>query len=273
MQKKLLRILAIGAHPDDCEVKCGGAAAIWSKRNHTVRFVSATNGFTGHHEQGGKALAQRRIAEAAKAAKVIGIESQVLPLPNGGLEPDLAYRWMFIRLIREFHPDLVITHRPNDYHPDHRYTSQLVQDSSYQITVPNVVPETPYLNYQPAMVYMFDAFSKPTPFAPDIVIDIDQVMDSKIEMLHQHESQMYEWIPYNRNALDQVPKGEVERKKWLKEFMGKRSADVADRYRPRLIQRYGEKRGRKVRYAEAFEACEYGAALDDEKIELFFGGM
>jgi len=268
-----LRILAIGAHPDDCEVKCAGTAALWSKAGHTVRFTSATNGFTGHHEQGGRALARRRIAEAAEAAAVIGIESQVLPLPNGGLEPALAYRWMFIRLIREFKPDLVITHRPNDYHPDHRYTSQLVQDSSYQITVPNAVPETPHLSYQPVMLYMSDTFRKPASFTPDVVIDIDSVMDAKIEMLHRHASQMYEWIPYNRNVLDQVPEKEAERKEWLMGFMGRRSADVAERFRAQLVERYGEERGRTVGYAEAFEECEYGAPLDEEKIALFFGGM
>ena len=268
-----LRIMIIGAHPDDCEVKCGGTAAKWAAQGHTVRFVSATNGQTGHHDQGGRTLTVRRIAEARAAAAVIGIESQVLPIPNGQIEPNLPYRWMIIRLIREFKPDLLITHRPNDYHPDHRYTSQLVQDSSYQITVPNAVPETPHLNYQPVMLYMSDTFKKPYPFSPEVVIDIDDTIDTKIEMLHQHTSQMYEFLPYNRNILDQVPADKSLRKAWLKEERAPNSARTADRHRGRLVERYGQDRGAAVVYAEAFESYEYGAALDDEQIEKFFGGM
>ena len=273
MSRSKLKILAIGAHPDDCESKCAGAAAKWAAKGHTVRFVSATNGGSGHHEIAGHVLAQRRIAEAGAAARVIGIESQVLPIPTGQIEPILAYRWMFIRLIREFGPDLILTHRPNDYHPDHRYTSQLVQDSSYLVTVPTAVPETPHLRSMPVIMYMSDTFRKPIPFIPDVVIDIDGVMDKKIEMLHCHTSQVYEWLPYNRNVLDQVPEGEQERRTWLMEFMGYRSGQVADRYRQQLIDRYGEGRGKAVRFAEAFEACEYGASLDADQVESLFGEM
>jgi LmbE family N-acetylglucosaminyl deacetylase len=223
-------------------------------------------------------LTRRRIAEAKAAAAVIGIESQVLPIPNGGIEPTLTYRSMFIRLIREFRPDLVVTHRPNDYHPDHRYTSQLVQDSSYLITVPNSAPEVGHLDYQPVMVYMSDTFKKPYPFTPDVVVEIDGEIEKKIDMLHAHASQMYEWIPYNQGRLDEVPADEAERKRWLKQWLkqtmvGKRSTDMAHLYRERLIERYGEQKAAAVEYAEAYEECEYGAALDDEQIARFFGGM
>src|SRR6266576_2647187 len=112
------RILVIGAHPDDCEVKCGGTAALWAQHGFTVRFVSATNGCSGHHEIGGIELVRRRAAEAAAAAKVIGIEAQVMDADDGALEPTVARRKIMIALIREFRPDLVLTHRPNDYHPD-----------------------------------------------------------------------------------------------------------------------------------------------------------
>ena len=278
MANKQLRILVIGAHPDDCEVKCAGTAAKWAARGDVVRFVSATNGETGHHEMGGGTLAKRRIDEAKAAAAVIGIESQVLPIPNGGIEPTLAYRSMFIRLIREFRPDLVVTHRPNDYHPDHRYTSQLVQDSSYLITVPNSAPEVEHLNYQPVMVYMSDTFKKPYPFTPDVVVEIDGQIDKKIDMLHAHASQMYEWIPYNQGRLDEVPAGVADRKRWLKQWLkqtmvGKRSTDLAHLYRERLIERYGEQKAAAVEYAEAYEDCESGSALDDEQIAWLFEGM
>ncbi|HUW83611.1 MAG TPA: PIG-L deacetylase family protein [Phycisphaerae bacterium] len=273
MTDKKLRILLIGAHPDDCEVKCGGTAALWARAGHTVRFVSATNGQTGHHEIGGVELTRRRIAEARAAAAVIGIESQVLPIPNGQIEPTLPYRWMFIRLLREFQPDLVITHRPNDYHPDHRYTSQLVQDSSYVVTVPNTVPETPALRRMPVIMYMSDTFARPYAFQADVAIDIDAVIDTKVDMMHQHASQFYEWVPYNQDILDQVPDGDDARRKWLFDWRTPADRDRADRYREQLIVRYGQKHGAAVKYAEAYEACEYGAPFDEALAKKLFGEL
>ncbi|MHC4716540.1 MAG: PIG-L deacetylase family protein [Planctomycetota bacterium] len=268
-----LRILAIGAHPDDCEVKMGGTAALWAAAGHTVRFVSATNGQTGHHVQAGAQLAQRRIAEAAASARVLGVESQVLPIPNGQIEPTLAYRRMFIKLIREFGPDLVITHRPNDYHPDHRYTSQLVQDSAYLVMVPNNTPETPPLRYNPVMAYLSDSFAKPAPFTPDVVIDIDAAIDRKFDALHCHTSQMYEWIPWTRHALDEVPEDDAGRRAWLMTRRGPRDREVADRFRDQLIARYGPQKGGAVTCAEAFEGCEYGTPLDEAQVERLFAGI
>lgn len=273
MGQERLRILAIGAHPDDCEVSLGGTAALWAAAGHTVRFVSATNGQTGHHLQAGAQLTQRRMAEAAEAAKVLGVESQVLPIPNGQIEPTLVYRRMFIRLIREFRPDLVITHRPNDYHPDHRYTSQLVQDSAYLVMVPNNVPETPPLRYNPVMAYCCDDFRKPTPFVPDVVIAIDSVIERKLDALHRHASQMYEWIPWTQGRLEEVPPDEPGRRAWLKSQRAGRDERTAERFREQLIARYGPEKGAAVRYAEAFEACEYGTRLDAEQIHRLFGGL
>ncbi len=273
MLNKKLRILVIGAHPDDCECACGGTATLWKRQGHVIRFVSATNGQTGHHQIGGAALAQRRIAEAKAAAKVIGIESQILPIPNGQIEPTLVYRWMFIRLIREFQPDLILTHRPNDYHPDHRYTSQLVQDSAYSVTVPNTVPETPALRYNPVIDYLWDHFQKPNPFQADVVISIDDVVNKKIDMVHCHVSQFYEWVPWNRNIEDQVPVGEKERWKWLFEQRTANNKSIAERSRKQLIERYGKKKGKAVKYAEAFEGCEYGSKLNEKEIQRLFGGI
>ena len=273
MPDKTLRILAIGAHPDDCEVKCGAAAAMWSAAGHTVRFVSATNGETGHQVQGGAQLAQRRVAEARAAADVLGAESLVLPIPNGQLEPNLIYRRLFIRVIREFAPDLVLTHRPNDYHPDHRYTSQLVQDSAYIVTVPNTAAETPALRYNPVMAYFSDTFRKPCPFEPSVVIATDSAIDRKIDALHCHTSQMYEWLPWTAGRLDEVPAGEAERRAWLFEWRSGRDAAVAERFREMLIARYGRETGSAAGYAEAFEGCEYGAPLDDAQIERLFAGL
>ncbi len=264
------RILVIGAHPDDCEIKAGGAAALWAKAGHVVRFVSATNGGTGHHAIGGVELVGRRMEEAKNAAKVIGIESQVMEMTNGDLEPSLVYRKMFIKLIREFKPTLVLTHRPNDYHPDHRYTSQLVQDSAFVVTVPNNLPTTPALRYNPVIAYLSDLFQKPIPFAPDVVVGIDDVLETKIDMMHCHVSQFYEWLPYNQQVEDQCPKGDRERREWMKAQRIKYDANCADRYRGKLIELYGKRKGSKIKYAEAFEVCEYGSPMSLEKRQALF---
>jgi LmbE family N-acetylglucosaminyl deacetylase len=268
-----LRILCIGAHPDDCENKIAGTAAKWADGGHVVRFVSATNGQTGHHVQGGAQLAQRRIAEAHAAAEALGVESQVLPIPNGEIVPSLVYRAMFIRLIRQFAPDLIVTHRPNDYHPDHRYTSQLVGDSAFLVTVPNDVPETPALRYNPVICYFSDTFRKPVPFCADVVIAIDDVIERKFDALHRHTSQMYEWLPWHQGKLAEVPADDAERRRWMIGQRISRDRNRADRFREQLIARYGPERGSAVQHCEAFEGCEYGAPLNDGQIERLFGGM
>ncbi len=270
MPDKPLRILAIGAHPDDCEVKCAGTAAKWSAAGHVVRFVSATDGQTGHHEQGGAVLAQRRMAEAKAAADVIGIESQVLAIPNGQIEPSLAYRAVFIGLIREFAPDLVLTHRPNDYHPDHRYTSVLVQDAAYMVTVPPICADTPHLRDNPVFGYLSDSFRKPVAFQPEVVVDVDSVMDLKWDLLDAHSSQFYEWLPYNEKILDQVPSSPDGRRRWLEERWSSWLERVANDHRGRLLEIYGEEHGRGVRFAEAFEISEYGTAPSPADLPRLF---
>lgn len=263
------RVLVIGAHPDDCEIKCGGTAALWAGLGFTVRFVSATNGGTGHHAIGGIELVRRRVDEAAAAARVIGIESQVMDPTDGSLEPTLTNRRAFIRLIREFRPDLILTHRPNDYHPDHRYTSQLVQDSAYLVTVPNNLPTVPALRENPVIAYLSDNFQKPLPFQPDVVVGIDGMIEKKIDMLHCHVSQFYEWLPWNQQKEDEVPSAPRERRAWLKKQRLPADEACATLYRAKLKAPYG-KAGAKFKYAEAFEVCEYGSALTAEKARWLF---
>ena len=113
-----LRLLVIGAHPDDAEYKAGGLAAIYRKAGHAVRFVSVTDGGAGHHLVSGWELVDRRRAEAAEAGAALGIESEVWDHPDARLEPTLERREQVIRAVRSYRPDLVLTHRPNDYHPD-----------------------------------------------------------------------------------------------------------------------------------------------------------
>ena len=259
------RLLVVGAHPDDPDLKAGGIAAKYAQAGHDVRFISVTNGDAGHHEIGGVELTRRRRAEAQAAADVIGIEYDVWEIHDGELQPSLENRRKMIRLIRNYDPDLILTHRPNDYHPDHRYVSTLVQDSAYLVTVPNICTGTPALCEDPVIAYLSDGFQKPYPFDPDVVVAIDDVIEEKTEMLHQHESQIYEWLPYNAGHLEEVPDEDDARRKWLREERLDEYLDLADRFRDELVERYGEERGSDIRYVEAFEGCEYGSPLTEEQ--------
>jgi N-acetylglucosamine malate deacetylase 1 len=258
-----LRILVLGAHPDDADYKAGGTAARWRRLGHEVKFVSVTNGGAGHHMLRGEALVARRRAEAKAAGAVIGASYDVLDHPDGGLLPTLEARQQLIRLIRSFKPDLILTHRPNDYHPDHRYTSILVQDAAYMVTVPAVCPDTPHLERDPVILYLSDDFKKPIPFSADVVVDIGAEMDTLVDMLHCHASQFYEWLPYNAGHADQVPTNEAARRQWLKERTQHRIRPLADHHRDRVVQTYGVEQGHPIEYIEAFEVSEYGSPLDD----------
>jgi LmbE family N-acetylglucosaminyl deacetylase len=261
---QLVRILVLGAHPDDADLKAGGTCSLWRRAGHSVLLVSVTDGSAGHHRLSGAPLSARRREEARAAGQVIGAEYRVLDFPDAGLMPTLEARHALIRLIRSFAPDVILTHRLNDYHPDHRTTAMLVQDASYLLTVPSVCPEVPHLPRMPVILYLSDDFQKPTPFHPDVVVDIGPEMDRVIEMVHRHTSQFYEWLPYNYGFLDQVPEGEEARKAWVGELIRHRIRPLADRYRERLIETYGYGHGQAVEYIEAFEVSEYGGKLDAE---------
>lgn len=264
-----LRILVIGAHPDDCDLKAGGVAALYRRLGHRVRFVSMTNGESGHHEMSGEELAGRRREEARRSGEVLGIVYDVLHHRDGRLQPDLDARFHLIGLIREERPDLILTHRPNDYHPDHRYTSQLVCDAAYMVTVPPVVPEVPALRDNPVIAYLSDHFTRPYPFSPAVAVDVEPVLEEIAAMLDCHESQFYEWLPYN-GFCEEPPADSSARREWVREMYCGMTAPLADRHRDLLIAGYGEERGRTIRYIEAFEPCEYGAPLTDENLPRLF---
>jgi LmbE family N-acetylglucosaminyl deacetylase len=262
-----LNIIAFGAHPDDCDIRAGGTAAKYAALGHRVRFVAVTNGDAGHQTEGGGALAARRRAEAQEAGRRIGIDYVVLDNHDGELLPSLHVREQIIRQIREWNADLVLAPRPNDYHPDHRYTGVLVQDAAYMVVVPNIAPDTPALRKNPVFMYFQDGFQRPNPFRPDVAIAIDDVIDRKIDMLDAHVSQFYEWLPWVSGTLEQVPSGAAERKAWLRKA---RAGQPSPTVREALVKWYGAEKGQAVRYAEAFEICEYGTRPDDAMIRTLF---
>jgi len=267
-QNEPVRVIAFGAHPDDCDLGAGGLAAKYAALGFKVKFVSLTNGDAGHQTQGGEELARRRRAEAQEAGRRIGIEYEVLDNHDGKLLPTLDVREQVIREIRQWKADIVIGPRPNDYHPDHRYTGVLVQDASYMVIVPNLVKDTPPLPRNPVFLYYSDRFTKPQPFRPDIVVSIDDVFQKKIDMLDAHVSQFYEWLPWTIGNLDQVPKDSVERKKWLAaQPMAVRTA--SPEWQATLEKRYGPEAAR-IQHVEAFEITEYGRQPTEEEIRKLF---
>src|SRR5262245_20443862 len=187
-----IRVICFGAHPDDCELKAGGVAALWAAKGHKVKFVSVTNGDIGHWRESGPGLARRRKDEVEAVAKMLGIETEVLDIHDGELEPTLANRKTVTRLIREWKADVVMSHRPNDYHPDHRYTGVLVQDAAYMVAVPKLLPEVPHLKRNPVFLYYSDRFQKPNPFKADVVVALDEVEAKKVAALERMVSQFYE---------------------------------------------------------------------------------
>ncbi len=266
-QNDTLRIIVIGAHPDDCDLDAGGTAALFANMGHAVKFVSVTNGDAGHQEQGGGMLAKRRIAEAQEAGRRLGVTYEVLDHHDGELLPTLPIRLEIIRKIREWNADVVIAPRPNDYHPDHRYTGVLVQDAAYMVGVPNVAPDTPPLQKNPVFLYSQDGFQRPNPFRPDIVVDITETFDQKVAALDAHESQVYEWLPWIGGFADEVPQDTTERKKWLAE---NRKGSISPEARKSLEKWYGQERAAQVQQAEAFEICEYGTQPSEEEIKRLF---
>jgi LmbE family N-acetylglucosaminyl deacetylase len=262
-----LRIIMIGAHPDDCDQDGGGTAALFASMGYAVKFISVTNGDAGHQSEGGGMLAKRRMAEAAEAGKRIGVAYDVLDNHDGELLPSLEVRLQIIRKIREWKADIVIAPRPNDYHPDHRYTGVLVQDAAYMVGVPNVAADTPPLKKNPVFLYFQDFFQRPNPFRPDVAIDITSVYDKKIDGLDAHQSQVYEWLPWIGGYSEQVPSERSERKKWLAK---NRAVTITPEVRKTLEIFYGKEQAAKVQHAEAFEVCEYGTQPSQEQLMAMF---
>ncbi|MHB0960610.1 MAG: PIG-L deacetylase family protein [Pirellulaceae bacterium] len=268
-----LRIIYFGAHPDDAEFKVGGTAAKWARSGHHVKLVSVTNGDIGHWQMAGGELARRRTAEVTEAAKILGTTAQVLDIHDGELLPTLEHRKTIVRLIRQWNADIVISHRPWDYHPDHRYVGVLVQDAAYMVTVPFFCPDTPPLTKNPVFLFSSDRFQKPYPFAADIAVSIDDVMEQKILAVSKLESQVFEGGANGNQALvDSIPPAtdSEARLNWIRQRWTQRQAQEADTFRKSLIGWYGEQDGQAVKYAEVFEICEYGRRPSPDELKQLF---
>lgn len=262
-----LRIIMIGAHPDDCDQGGGGTAILFASMGYAVKFVSVTNGDAGHQTMGGGALAKRRLAEAKEAGKRFGVEYDVLSNHDGELIPSLDVRLQIIRKIREWNADIVIAPRPNDYHPDHRYTGVLVQDAAYMVAVPNIAADTPPLKKNPVFLYFQDRFQRPNPFRPDITVDITNIFDKKVYALAAHESQFFEWLPWVGGYANEVPSSKTD---WLPWLTKRQTRAITPEMMLPIEKWYGKDRAVKVKNVEAFEICEYGSQPSTEDIKRLF---
>ena len=266
-----LRIIIFGAHPDDAEYRGAGVAMKWARMGHHVKLVSTTNGDIGHWQMAGGPLAQRRINEVMEVGRRLGVTTEVVDIHDGEIMPTLENRRVVTRLIRQWNADIVITNRPNDYHPDHRYTSILVQDSAYMVTVPFFCPDVPALKKNPAFLYTSDRFQRPNPFRADLAVAIDDVIDPTLDALLVMESQIHEGGANGDAGLfPQGDTGRQRRRDEVRKSLAGRYAGYADSYRDALVKFYGEERGRKIRYAQAFEVCEYGRQPSTDELRRLF---
>lgn len=250
---KKQHLLFIGAHPDDADIEAGGTAIKFLQVGHQVTYIAMTNGDAGHHTMSREALKKRRYEETQNVAQLLGLTYIVRDTHDTELQATLENRHDLISLIRKIEPTVIITHRPNDYHADHRNTSLLVQDAAYLVAVPHVCADTHpfFLNYNPVILFHQDNFKKPSPFDPTLVVDITDVIDRKMKALACHESQVFEWLPWIEGDTRSIPAGPKERIEWLK-------------------ARWGHVYGRKDQYLEAFEVSEYGGKLTRELAATIF---
>lgn len=267
---KPLRVICFGAHPDDPELRMAGVSALWGDKAE-VKFVATTNGDIGHWREAGGPLAVRRISEVQKVAEAVGATSEVLDIHDGELMPTLENRRTIIRLIREWDADIVMSHRPNDYHPDHRYTGVLVQDAAFMVAVPFIVPNVKPLDKNPIFLYYTDRFQKPNPSTADVVVNLDPVIDQTVDALSIMESQFLEGGALGSEANLWDSEAEKQQKiEEMKSNFKRRYSREANKWRDELVARFGEKKGKAVKHAIAFELCEYGRQASREELAKLF---
>lgn len=285
------KVLMIGAHLDDCDFEGGGTALKYIEAGYEVRFLSLCNGSGGHHMMNPEEIVARRKKESEAVMKLTGITYDVWSDVNDcEIMASLELRMRLIRYIREFNPDIIFSHRLNDYHADHRNAALLVQDASYLLVVPNFCPEAPAMRFMPVIMYFHDRFTDPV-FRPDVIVPTDDVIEKKYAMYDCYVSQMYEWLPYVDGVSELVPADSKERLEWLhcprvprdgtlltvedldvpriSSASEYREATCAVKYRDLIVKQYGEE-ARGILFAEAFQLSEYGKKLTKDNVKELF---
>ncbi len=182
-----MRVLAVGAHPDDLEILCAGTLARYAAQGAQVTMAVATNGEVGSPTLSKKEIAEIRRQEAAAAAAVIGAEFIWMDYPDEFLFSNQETRLNFLNVVRRVRPDVILTHSPVDYHPDHRTTGQILWDIRVMTTVPNIVTEAKPCTKIPE-IYYCDTVAG-IDFTPQYYVDVSAVFEIKKQMLGCHKSQ------------------------------------------------------------------------------------
>jgi LmbE family N-acetylglucosaminyl deacetylase len=185
-----MNILAVGAHPDDIELLCAGTLARYAEQGHTVFMAAFTCGNMGDLKVPPDELGRRRNIEAEASAAILGARLLWPAITDELVFPDEAQRRVMIDLLRQADPDVVFTHSPTDYHPDHRYVAQLVFDSYFQKGLPHLPGQAqPACRFARAQVYYMDNLAG-IGFLPTEYVDITATMATKRRMLECHQSQV-----------------------------------------------------------------------------------
>lgn len=266
MNGKTYTILSIGAHPDDADTSAGGLLLKLRDKGWNINLLSVTDGSAGMYDisRCGEELAKIRKGEAAASGKILGGTYDVWDLPDARLTVDIPNRERMIRYIRKLRPDVIITNRPGDYHPDHRAAATLVADASYLLTVPYVCSDVPALDYELAILYWSDGFQTPYPSKADVVVPIDGYEEEKLQLACCHECQYFDWM-YWPDRMDhrQWPREkQVEelRQRYLEADHENRNKKEVDEV---LRKNFGAEKAAEIKSAEFYEICEFGGALPE----------
>jgi LmbE family N-acetylglucosaminyl deacetylase len=221
-----MRVLAVGAHPDDLEVLCGGTLARLVADGHEVVMCHASKGDRGSFVHTSEEITRIRDGEARRAAEIAGADYAALGFSDGEINAaDPEQRRAVIDLVREARPDLIITHYPADYMSDHNEISKLVFDCSFHATLPLFETQKPYHDVVAPIYYMDTVVG--IGFQPTEYVDVSDVIDTKVAMLEAHVSQLT----------------------WLRDHDG---VDIVEEMKTTTRFR-GQQCG--VRYAEGFVSC------------------
>ena len=189
-----MNILAIGAHPDDIEISCGGTLAKYAKMGHKVFTATATNGNIGSATIPMEEIAAIRKEEARRAAAHIGAEYICLDYDDEMFFEDKAARLAFIDLVRYCKADVILTHNPEDYNPDHELTSKIINDIAVMIPIEKIKTKNPAYDKIPIIAY-FEPVNG-LGFVPTEYVDITDTIEIKMAMCREHKSQVT-WMQDN----------------------------------------------------------------------------
>lgn len=269
MENREKRVIVICAHPDDAELTSGGICILLSRMGYKIKYISLTNGNKGHHEGTKNEITIRGYGETEEVKKRMGCEYEILNIEDVKLESTLKNRIEVIRLIREWKADIVITHPPYDYYPDHRHTFLLVQDTAFLVNVPKILSEVPAVEQSPLFLYTRGRYVNPLELQPDIVVDITSVIRKKAYVIDAHVSQIYEWLFWINHSNDIIPETEEGKIDYILNQYVLRRGEVRENDKSVVKKWYGSQ-AEEVKTIEAFEICEFGRTVNNQDIRALF---